>query len=161
MLQYININKQTGSLDFMSSNQISFLFYPTGYTAIIRTKLELLLRTCSVPSVEEHTPTYMKINTHLADADGVVQHGFGVGSVVAAGQLCPAEVGLHEQVCFGVRAVVRVRVDLQGEMLGPRCGARGVQRNPLLPVNTNTSHSLLCLMSNIHICQQYTSTIFC
>lgn len=60
----------------------------------------------------------MKINTHLADADGVVQHGFGVGSIVAAGQLCPAEVGLHEQVCFGVCAVIRVRVDLQGESLG-------------------------------------------
>lgn len=54
---------------------------------------------------------------YLADADGVVQHGLGVGGVVAAGQLGVAEVRLQQQVGLGVGAVVGVRVDLQGELL--------------------------------------------
>lgn len=54
---------------------------------------------------------------YLTDADGVVQHGFGVGGVVAAGQLGVAKVRLQQQVGLSVGAVVGVRVDLQGELL--------------------------------------------
>lgn len=54
---------------------------------------------------------------YLTDADGVVQHGFGVGGVVAAGQLGVAKVRLQQQVGLCVGAVVGVRVDLQGELL--------------------------------------------
>lgn len=54
---------------------------------------------------------------YLTDADGVVQHGFGVSCVVAAGQLGVAKVRLQQQVGLCVGAVVGVRVDLQGELL--------------------------------------------
>lgn len=54
---------------------------------------------------------------YLTDADGVVQHGFGVGGVVAAGQLGAAKVRLQQQVGLCVGAVVGVRIDLQGELL--------------------------------------------
>ena len=56
-------------------------------------------------------------DTDLADADGVVEHSLGVCSVVAAGELGVAEVRLQQEVGFGVGAVERVRVDLQGEQL--------------------------------------------
>lgn len=54
---------------------------------------------------------------YLTYADGVVQHGFGVGGVVAAGQLGVAKVCLQQQVGLCVGAVVGVRIDLQGELL--------------------------------------------
>lgn len=66
-------------------------------------------------------PAYLCVcggaSPYLADADGVVQHGLGVGGVVAAGQLGVAKVRLQQQVGLGVGAVVGVRVDLQGELL--------------------------------------------
>lgn len=51
-------------------------------------------------------------SSYLEYPDGLVEHGLGVGEVVARGQLCAAEVRLQQQVGLGVRAVHRVLVDL-------------------------------------------------
>ena len=55
--------------------------------------------------------------SYLTYSDSVVQHCFGICAVVTTWQLAVAEVGLQQQVGLCVRAVIRVRVDLQGELL--------------------------------------------
>ena len=50
---------------------------------------------------------------YLQDADGLVQHGLGVGVVVGGGQGQLAEVGLQQEVGLGVGRVERVGVHLQ------------------------------------------------
>lgn len=80
---------------------------------------------------------------YLTDADGVVQHSFGVGSVVAARQLGVAEVGLQQQVGLGVCAIIGVGVDLQGELLSQLA----VQL--VLVVSDGQLGILLCILKEI------------
>lgn len=71
------------------------------------------LNECNVITAVNQLPG----ESYLTDSDGVVQYCLGIGGVVAAWQLGVAEVGLQQQVGLGVGAVVRVGVDLQGELL--------------------------------------------
>lgn len=80
---------------------------------------------------------------YLTDADGVVQHSFGVGGVVAAWQLGVAEVGLQQQVGLGVCAIIGVGVDLQGELLSQLA----VQL--VLVVSDGQLGILLCILKEI------------
>lgn len=80
---------------------------------------------------------------YLTDADGVVQHSFGVSGVVAARQLGVAEVGLQQQVGLGVCAIIGVGVDLQGELLSQLA----VQL--VLVVSDGQLGILLCILKEI------------
>lgn len=76
----------------------------------------IALATTAQTSQDGNTPRDTSCQRrYLADAEDVVQHGPGVGGVVAAGEGGPAQVGLQQQLGLGVGAGVGLH--LQGELL--------------------------------------------
>lgn len=132
-------------------------------------------KTFSLHVLHEHRETAKVKNTkealwqllsegYLTDADGVVQHSFGVSGVVAAGQLGVAEVGLQQQVGLGVCTVIGVGVDLQGELLSQLAvqlvlvvsdGQLGILLCILKEIKSETrsaKHAVVTLFKSEHVC---------